>query len=166
VVEEKMKKEKSFYLLSLCSFLKISLVLVSVMFLGCTTSAKLKKFSSDGCSLFLDKSPINAEDWHECCFEHDKAYWRGGTEEERLAADLAFKECILEKTNDKALAELMHEGVRLGGSPYFPSWYRWGYGWDFGRGYKPLTQKELELVNRKLKEYELETNCTVGDSIR
>ena len=113
----------------------------------------LSDFSSDGCSLFPDRSLINADDWCDCCFEHDIAYWKGGTEEERLAADIALRECILEKTGNTELAELMYEGVRFGGSPYFYNWYRWGYGWSYERKYQALTPEEQAMAEEKLNQY-------------
>ena len=42
------------------------------------------------------------------------AYWRGGTEEERNQADLAFKECVVKKTGNTELAEIMYQAVRVG----------------------------------------------------
>ncbi len=134
----------------------VLIIILSVFLCGCHTSSKLKPFSSDGCSLFPDRAELLQKDWFACCLEHDIAYWRGGTQGERLAADRAFKACILEKTGDRTLAELMYEGVRLGGSPYFPSWYRWGYGWNFRRGYKPLSPKEREMVRQRMEAYEQE----------
>jgi hypothetical protein len=38
--------------------------------------------------------------------------------------------------------------VRIGGSPYLNTPFRWGYGWPFGRGYKALTAAEMEQVKR------------------
>ena len=80
---------------------------------GCTESTEIKDFTSDGCSIFPDKSLITKEDWCDCCFEHDIAYWKGGTEEERLKADIALRDCIIEKTGNKELADIMYSGVRL-----------------------------------------------------
>lgn len=117
------------------------------------SAGSLADFSSDGCSLFPDRSLINEDDWCDCCFEHDIAYWKGGTEEERLAADIALRECILEKTGNRELAELMYEGVRFGGSPYFYNWYRWGYGWSYDRKYQALTPEEEAMAEEKLKQY-------------
>lgn len=128
-------------------------MLVCLLVSGCSRSPGLRDFTSDGCSLFPDRSLINEEDWCSCCFDHDIAYWKGGTEEERLAADIALRECILEKTGNAELAELLYTGVRLGGSPYFYNWYRWGYGWDFDRKYQPLSDVERQLADRKLQEY-------------
>ena len=92
------------------------------------------------------------EDWCDCCFQHDIAYWQGGTEAERLAADQALRACVFEKTQSQELADLMFEGVRFGGSPYFYNWYRWGYGWDFERKYGPLSEGEKAQVERKLSK--------------
>ena len=118
-----------------------------------TSIPNLADFKSDGCSLFLDGTFKDPELWKGCCVEHDVAYWKGGTEEEREAADLKFRACILKKTGDKALAKLMYEAVRAGGGPHFPTWYRWGYGWRQGRGYKALSKKEEALVEKKLAKY-------------
>ena len=116
-------------------------------------SIQLSNFTSDGCSLFIDGTFENPELWKDCCLKHDIAYWQGGTREERETADLAFKKCVEKKTGNSELAELMYQAVRKGGEPYFPTWYRWGYGWPLGRGYKELSPEEKELVQRKLDSY-------------
>ncbi len=132
-------------------FLTLSTVLWCLV--GCDAEPELSPFSSDGCSLFPDSSLINADDWCSCCFEHDMAYWRGGTADEREAADAELRRCVAEKTQSEPLANLMYEGVRFGGSPYFYNWYRWGYGWRFDRKYQALTPVETDLAERLLSEY-------------
>ncbi len=112
-----------------------------------------RDFKSDGCSLFLDGTLRNQSKWCDCCLQHDIAYWRGGTEAERKKADEALRDCVLERTKDKVLAETMYRGVRAGGHPAFPIWYRWAYGWDYGRGYEPLTKDEQKQVREKLDLY-------------
>ena len=123
--------------------------------LGCSPEGKfvLSDFTSDGCSLFLDGTFEKPDLWKECCHKHDIAYWQGGTKEQRLKADLTFKACVEKKTGDSTLAELMYDAVRVGGEPYFPTWYRWGYGWPIGRGYQKLSQQEQVLVQTKLEKY-------------
>ena len=116
-------------------------------------AADLKDFTSDGCSLFPDGTSGDRAGWCECCLRHDIAYWRGGTEDERRKADEELRACVLDRTGDKALAETMHLGVRAGGHPDFPTWYRWGYGWTYGRGYKPLTEQEQRQVREKQDDY-------------
>jgi hypothetical protein len=104
--------------------------------------------------LFPDGDPsTNPTLWCDCCLAHDVAYWRGGTDTDRKNADQALRACVLKTTGDKKLADVMYRGVRSGGHPVFPTWYRWGYGWTYGRGYEPLTDKELSEVNEKLKIY-------------
>ena len=51
------------------------------------------------------------------------------------------------------MARVMYEAVRAGGSPHFPTWYRWGYGWPQGRGYQALSEEEQALVEKKLAQY-------------
>jgi len=140
------------------SMLRCIILPVLAICIGCQTtqeeeSLELSDFTSDGCSLFIDGTFKNPELWKDCCVEHDITYWKGGTKEEREAADLKFRECIVKKTGDKALALLMYEAVRAGGGPHFPTWYRWGYGWPLGRGYKALNEQEKALVEKKLAKY-------------
>ena len=81
-------------------------------------------FVSDGCSCWPDSN------WVECCVRHDLVYWKGGTREERLAADLILKECVSEKSRP-ILGTLMYFGVRLGGVWWLPTPFRWGFGWEY-----------------------------------
>lgn len=127
------------------------ITLLFIVFAFCANDSKLKSFKSDGCSLFPDRNILTKIDWCECCFEHDISYWQGGTKEERELADKALKDCVFRKTGDEKLAELMYRGVRFGGSTYFPNWYRWGYGWDYSRKYKPLSKEEEEEVKVALE---------------
>ncbi len=113
----------------------------------------LAPFTSDGCSLFPDRAPIGNADWCSCCLEHDIAYWRGGTAQAREQADQRLKACVQDKTGDPALADTMYVGVRAGGGPYFLTWYRWGYGWPYGRGYQALSTEEAALADRLEREY-------------
>lgn len=119
---------------------------------------KLEPFKSDGCSLFPDgnfmetsKSEQNL--WCGCCFRHDMSYWQGGSSGERLSADMEFKKCIKDSTGSEELASLMFGGVRAGGSSLYPTWYRWGYGWPYGKEDKELTTDEREAVSIRLLEY-------------
>ena len=81
----------------------------------------LKPFKTDGCSMFPDGM------WRECCVEHDKAYWRGGTKEQRKEVDKKLYQCVKAK-GYPIIAKLMYYGVRIGGAPYFPTPWRWGFG--------------------------------------
>ena len=96
---------------------------------------------------------LTRDEWCSCCFLHDLAYWRGGTAIERETADRNLKACVQQKTGDAALAKIMYEGVRFGGSPYFYNWYRWGYGWSYDRKYQALTMHEKALAEEQEKRY-------------
>lgn len=117
-------------------------LLAALLLSGCATTQGLRPFVSDGCSLFPDRAPASKADWCGCCLVHDLAYWKGGTEEERLQADLQLRDCVLASTGDKALAETMLAGVRVGGAPQLQTPFRWGYGWPRGRGYQALSDQE------------------------
>lgn len=132
------------------AFLFLSLSLLTH---GQASAAGLRDFTSDGCSLFPDGTIQDRVLWCDCCLAHDIAYWQGGTKEERLAADRMLRECVYDRTHNKALAEMMYDGVRAGGHPAFPTWYRWAYGWKYGKGYAPLTEEEKKQVKEKLDAY-------------
>jgi hypothetical protein len=132
--------------------LLLALAAATTLF-ACAGRPTIRPFYSDGCSLFPDGKVGDRRLWCDCCFAHDIAYWRGGTEEERKVADQALRSCVFEKTRDPKLAAVMYEGVRFGGSPVFLNWYRWGYGWSYGRGYAPLTGEERSQAEATLAEY-------------
>lgn len=116
-------------------------------------SADLVPFTSDGCSLFPDGTFKDPGKWCSCCQDHDLSYWQGGSAEARNQADATLRDCVLARTNDSQLAETMYLGARVGGHPAFPAWYRWGYGWPYGRGYQPLSDLEKLQVQKRLATY-------------
>ena len=144
-------------------FLKFpKILLVLLLFLSaCGDDAQLDAFTSDGCSLFPDSSWISDDNWCSCCVEHDRAYWQGGDESKRYIADLELHNCVLAKTESKLLAALMFEGVRVGGSPYLYTWFRWGYGWKYGRWYTPLSESEQVEVDRRVTKFVEQENTPV-----
>jgi hypothetical protein len=115
--------------------------------------AELTPFTSDGCTLFPDGTPNDQNKWCDCCQAHDLAYWQGGSADERSQADLTLRNCVRQRTNDQALAETIYLGVRTGGHPAFPTWYRWGYGWPYGRGYRSLSNPEKFQVQEQIAAY-------------
>jgi hypothetical protein len=115
---------------------------------------EIAPFTSDGCSVFPDGTVEQQSLWVNCCIRHDLAYWKGGTYEERLTADKALRNCVA-NIGEPEIAEIMLAGVRVGGSPYFPTHYRWGYGWSYPRGYKALTSDEKQDVKRKLESFRI-----------
>lgn len=85
-------------------------------------------FTTDGCTLWLDG------DWVQCCVEHDIAYWCGGSAEERERSDETFRDCIA-AAGSPNMAAWMLATVRIGGFPWYPVSWRWGYGWVWPHGY-------------------------------
>jgi hypothetical protein len=128
-------------------------IAVSLFAAGTASAADIDDFMSDGCSLFPDGDLKDRALWCDCCLAHDISYWRGGTKDDRRHADEKLRDCVLERTGNKTLAKLMFDGVRAGGHPAFPTWYRWGYGWRYGKVYAPLTEQENQEMQRKLEAY-------------
>jgi hypothetical protein len=119
---------------------------------ACATGGTLQPFTTDGCSVFPNGLPNHKNLWLKCCIEHDRAYWLGGTYTERKAADKALRACV-SQTNEPGIAKIMLRGVRVGGSPYLPTPFRWGYGWPYGRGYNSVTPNERSEAE-KLRDAE------------
>jgi hypothetical protein len=99
-----------------------------------------REFRTDGCSLYPDRDA--QADWCDCCVAHDLSYWRGGTAAERERADAELAACVRQATGNPAQAQRVYIAVRLGGAPWWPTPFRWAYGWEWGRGYLPLTSLE------------------------
>jgi len=115
---------------------------------------QLKDFTTDGCSMFMDRSYVSEADWTHCCVKHDIAYYGGGEEKLRLEADLELKSCI-EKVDTEVLANLVFKGVRVGGSPYSVMPYRWGYGWTKNNYYNALSKEQKSMVLEKTKNIDI-----------
>lgn len=126
--------------------------LIGLLVSAFTFAGELKPFTSDGCSVFPDGTLMQNELWLECCIEHDKAYWQGGSYQQRLAADEALQVCV-EQVGEEEIALIMLAGVRAGGSPYFPMSYRWGYGWPYPKFYGQLTEQEKIQVEKQWQSY-------------
>jgi len=94
------------------------------------------EFKSDGCTLFPDGN------YRDCCVEHDKAYYFGGTLKERRTADNQLYDCVKAKNgpHSKMVAGIMWVGVRIGAVPFLPTPFRWGFGNKYPR-MKPETKK-------------------------
>jgi len=117
-----------------------------------TTAQELKPFTTDGCSVFPDGNIKQHNLWLKCCIQHDLKYWKGGTFSEKLDADNQLEACV-RGVGEPEIATIMLAGVRIGGSPYLPTPYRWGYGWPYPRGYKALSQTEKHKVQQSIEEF-------------
>lgn len=121
--------------------------MVASLCIGCASQATIRPFASDGCSAFPDGTPSDKNLWLDCCLDHDKAYWQGGTFDERRKADEGLRRCV-GNVGKPEIALLMLAGVRVGGSPYWPTRFRWGYGWQWPRGYRAVTPAERDQIQK------------------
>lgn len=89
----------------------------------------------DGCSggmskawrfLFNNQCPP----WEGCCDSHDQLYAKGGTSIQRKQADLKLYECVKIK-GYPVWASIIYIAVRVGGVPWLPTSWRWGFSNDF-----------------------------------
>lgn len=97
-------------------------------------------FTTDGCSGHIYRNMFRKDPpWQGCCVEHDKLYWSGGSRHQRWDADIELMVCVARKGHP-IVAFFMWLGVRFGGHPILPLPWRWGYGWEWPRGY---TQGEV-----------------------
>jgi len=124
------------------------LLLFSLLLLAALAHGdELKPFTTDGCSAFPEGTWSQNQLWLQCCTNHDLAYWQGGTYEQRVAADSTLRECVA-AVGEPQIAALMLAGVRVGGAPWWPTSFRWGYGWPYPRGYGELSADEQAQVAR------------------
>lgn len=120
-----------------------ALALITVAFSqACSTtrtnpsaSAAIKPFESDGCSCVPDGPHSDPDRWTPACEEHDRTYWAGGSHRDRLNADRKLKASI-KKSGHPFVSEIYFIGTRFGGSPYFPTPWRWGFGYPWPRAYQ------------------------------
>ena len=141
---------------------KIYCALVLILVSNGSLGADLKPFASDGCSACPNGTNKQSVLWLQCCTAHDFAYWQGGTYVQRLDADRELQYCVA-ALGQKEISLLMLAGVRVGGSPFFPTKFRWGYGWPYPKLYGELTgdeRKKIEKVTAQSAEEAVES--TVG----
>lgn len=107
---------------------------------------RLRPFTSDGCPHLAEAISYPQEDqWRLCCVEHDKAYWKGGSQDQRQKADLDLQSCITERGSPEA-ARLVYYAVRSSQkwTPTLP----WGYGWVLPRNTAIHSNEELLEIKK------------------
>ena len=107
-----------------------------------------RPFKTDNCTWFPDGN------YADCCVEHDKEYYVGGSLKQRREADKRLKECVASKGKGwkrKFLANAMYIGVRVGGVHFLPTPFRWGFGHKWPRK-EPKKPKVEEPEVRKTKD--------------
>ncbi len=134
----------------------ITLVICGLAALSACKQQTLEPFASDGCSAFPNGTFAHNELWLQCCVAHDLSYWQGGTYDQRLQADQALKQCVAQ-VGQQEIAQLMLAGVRVGGTPFLPTSFRWGYGWPYPRGYREPSPEEQQQIQIQLQSQSSET---------
>lgn len=93
-----------------------------------------RPFTSDGCSggmSFVWKKFTGRElPWAAACVQHDREYWRGGTAADRREADRWLMIGVADSGHE-IWAFIMWTAVRIGGAPWLPFGWRWGFGTPF-----------------------------------
>ena len=118
--------------------------LLSCLFLcQCVTQPKLSELRKIECTLFPDRR--GECDWSDCCAAHDRAYWIGGTRQQRLAADRKLRDCVTCESNSRFLGNLMFTGVRIFGHGWLPTPFRWGFGWNCLSPYQPVAASPVDV---------------------
>ena len=100
--------------------------------------ASAANFKSDGCSLFPNG------DYLDCCVQHDSTYFKGGNWTARWRADSQLRKCVAAKDGwwHKPVSLVMWSGVRIGGVPFLPTTFRWGFG-------KEILKKQTTVSTEK-----------------
>lgn len=98
----------------------------------------LAEFVTDGCTGFPDGN------YFDCCVQHDREYYVGGSWKERWRSDKKLFSCIAAKPKfyNKLVAPIAWLGVRVGGV----SWLKASFSWGFSRN-----KSYLAKVNKQKK---------------
>lgn len=104
--------------------------------------AVLAEFVTDGCTGFPDGN------YFDCCVQHDREYYVGGSWKERWRSDKKLFSCIAAKPKfyNKLVAPIAWLGVRVGGV----SWLNASFSWGFSRN-KSYSEKVNKQKNTPAK---------------
>lgn len=125
-------------------------ILFAFLVAGCqsTKPSELSVFKFDGCSCFPEGTLKEPDLWEQHCLVHDYTYWKGGTRNERKQADLKFRDGIRSE-GKPVIAQIAYTGVRIGGTPWLPTPWRWGFGWrEYPRGYRAVSDEEKRQIEK------------------
>jgi hypothetical protein len=73
----------------------------------------------------------------------------GGAEKDRKLADSELGKCVGAKSFS-ILGDIFYFAVEIGGSPFYHSTWRWGYGWVNSREYFSRTSENLSAISQEL----------------
>jgi len=120
VADKKMKRLS----IALIFFALLSSNLIAQRSENIITTEVPTDYKSDGCSLFPDCN------YSDCCVEHDKDYYSGGSGKERWRSDKRLYKCVKSSKgwHNEIIAPVMWLGVRVFGVSFLPTPFRWGFG--------------------------------------
>ncbi len=100
-------------------------------------------FETDGCTAFPDGN------YRDCCEAHDLDYYKGGSFKERRDSDKRLYSCVKSKPSwkNKYRAPMIYLGVRVFGTAWLPTPFRWGFG-------KKKMKRLAEAANSETKKEE------------
>jgi hypothetical protein len=129
----------------------LSLFIYCALFAATGFSQGIQRtFIFDGCTGYKEGTRSEPTKWSHCCFAHDLRYWAGGTQEQRVNADLKIKKCVKE-TGAELHATIMLLGIRAGGlSPIKIRGKQWGNAWSNKIRNKTLNVDEIDQLNMSL----------------
>jgi hypothetical protein len=95
-----------------------------------TTLPPWNPATSDGCSIPALLKPFFhiTPEQRKACVRHDRAYYYGGTKEDRLIADATLMIEWLRAGMTEEQAQSGFEAIRLGGGPEGRKPYSWAFG--------------------------------------
>lgn len=125
--------------------LKFAITALLFIFCNQLSAGNLSPYKGEKCVELTNLTPEHQQLWLDCCGAHDLSYWHGGSYKEQLTADRTLKQCVA-VVGDTSIIVSMLKKVKVGGSPYLPTEYRWGYGWSNFRGFDDLTEAELKEI--------------------
>lgn len=124
------------------------IIAIAILTTGTTaTASNLQQpplpYKSDGCSYSPDFN------FNQCCRDHDRAYYYGGSKQQRKRTDQKFRQCVRNKGH-AILDDVYYSGVRVFAVPWLPTSFRWGFGYPFRkghRGYTPQSKETEKILN-------------------
>lgn len=107
----------------------------------------LAEFVTDGCTGFPDGN------YFDCCVEHDREYYAGGSWKARWRSDKKLFSCIAAKPKfyNKLVALLAWLGVRVGGVSWLKASFSWGFSKNKSYLKKVNKLKKMPAQNKKQK---------------
>jgi hypothetical protein len=128
-------------LMKLFFFCYLSIILLSS--LSFATGKIIKPFCTDGCT---GAEELSADpDAYRCCVQHDYAYWVGGDDYSRRAADSALRSCVQKAKAKNDFFDFFSTPVALAVATFGDEYWSSAWG-ETKHPFDSLTEEEKELI--------------------